>query len=137
MAHGPAIAPARREELALVDAEVILEHRHNLVRKGDVFAAVVRPPGVQAVWGDKDGAVPRKRPKAVEAAVRHVVHGAVTPVVANDNTVSLVAVVACGQLEDVLPLLAVDCHGLCARRRGRLAAAGRGSVDRLEGAQEG
>lgn len=137
VAHSPAVAPARRKELALVDTKVVLEQSHNLVREGDVFAAAVGPPGVQTVGGDKDGAVASQRPQAVEAAVRYVVHGSVTPVVSEDNPMGLAAVVVAGQLEDVLPLLAVDRHGLSARRWGRLAAAGRGSLDSLDGSQEG
>ncbi len=137
MAHGPAIAPASRKELALVNTKVVLELSHNLVRKGDILAAVVGPPGVQAVGGDKDGAVAGKGPQAVEAAVGHVIHGSVAPVVSEDDPVGLVGVVVAGELENVLSLLAVDRHGLRARRCRRPAAAGRGCLDGLDGGQEG
>lgn len=137
MAHRTAVAPAGGEELALVHAEVVLEHGNDLVGEGDVLATVVGPAGVQAVGGNKDGAVTGQLTEAVEATVGNIVHGAITPVVANDDAVLLVAVVVVGQLEDVLSLPAVDGHGLGARGRGRLAAAEGLGLDRLDGGEKG
>jgi hypothetical protein len=97
--------------LTLINAEVVLKQSYNLVREGNVFAAVVGSPGIQAIRGDKDGAVASQRPQPVEITARYVVHGSVAPVISEDNPVSLVGVVVAGQLEDVLPLLAVDHHG--------------------------
>lgn len=135
--HGTAVTPAGSKELALVNAEVVLEHSNNLVGEGDILATVVGPTGVQAVGGNKDGAVTGQLTKTIEATAGNIVHGAITPVVSNDDTVLLVAVVVVGQLEDVLSLPAVDGHGLGARGRGRLAAAGGLGLDRLGGGEEG
>jgi hypothetical protein len=137
MAHRTAVAPPRGEELALVNAEVVLQHGHDLVREGDVLAAVVGPAGVEAVGRHEDGAVAGPGLQVVEAAAGHVVHVSVTPVVSDDDSMSLVAIVVVGQLEDVLSLLAVDCHGLGAGGWRCFAAAGRGRLDGLDGSQKG
>jgi hypothetical protein len=137
VAHGPAVAPACGEELALVDAEVVLEHGHELVSEGNVFTTAVGPAGVQAVGGNEDGAVTGEGPQAVEAAASNVVHGPITPVVSKDNTVGFAGVIVVGKLENVLPLLAVNVNGLSARRRGVLATAGRGRLDGLSRRQKG
>lgn len=62
VAHRTAVAPARRKELTLIHTKIVFQQSHNLVGKGDVFAAAVGPPFVQAIGGDKDGAVASQRP---------------------------------------------------------------------------
>jgi hypothetical protein len=109
--------------LLLVNAKVILGELEHLVGEGDILTTLVGPTSVETVGGDEDGRVASKALETVEATLGNVVHVAITPVVAEDESVRLVVLVVVGKLEDVLALLAVDLHGLGAAGLGSLATA--------------
>lgn len=113
--------------MGVVDAEVVFDLRADRVEEGDVFAAVVGPALVEAIRGNEDGAVVGE---ALEAVVRVAaavdgVHVTTQPVQTEDELVLAAALVALGNAEDVLTLLAIDGDGLLATgQSGILSTAG-------------
>lgn len=62
--HGPAVAEARGVALVLVDAELLLDLREDLVDEGDVGAAGVGPPAFSPFGATKtaDSPASARRP---------------------------------------------------------------------------
>lgn len=116
----------------MLNAEVILDGLDDVVHKGDILASGVGPALVEAVGGDEDGAVVAGHQgreavvsQGAPLAVGNLRGAAAKSVEGEDKAVGRVAVVVVWQTHDVLPLLAVNGHGvLTITDRGGLAAAG-------------
>lgn len=122
--HATAITEPGGENLRLVDAELAPDGVEDGIDKSNVTAARVSPAVIDTVGCNENGVVAGESPQTVVVGV-DIVHGAAQPVKAEDEHVTLGAVVVVGQLEDVLPVHAIDVDGL-ETAAGRVPAAASG-----------
>lgn len=131
--HCTSVAETCGEPEVGVDAEIRLDSLHQLVKEGDIFAALISPALIEAIRHDKDSRVVRNSLETIVGqgsalvgvlAVDNLLRTAAELMPGEDQSVGLVLVVVVRNVQEVVSILPVHLHRVLLVREGfRLAAA--------------